>query len=139
MKKLFFFFAAAMMAGSMMAQTPAQNDSIDNEIVEFTVVEQMPEFPGGQNALIQYLSQNIRYPLIAKENKIQGRTLVSFVVEKDGKISNVQVLRSSGDMMLDREAMRVIRSMPRWRPGYMKGQPVRAEISYCTWNPEEGN
>ncbi len=127
MKKLFFFFAAAMMAGSMMAQTPAQSDSIENEIVELTVVEQMPEFPGGQNALIQYLSQNIRYPLIAKENKIQGRTLVSFVVEKDGKISNVQVLRSSGDMMLDREAMRVIRSMPRWRPGFMKGQPVRVQ------------
>ena len=127
MKKLFFFFAAAMMAGSMMAQTPAQNDSIDNEIVEFTVVEQMPEFPGGQNGLIQYLSKNIMYPIVAKENKIQGRTLVSFVVEKDGKISNVQVLRSSGDMMLDREAMRVIRTMPRWRPGYMKGQPVRVQ------------
>jgi protein TonB len=136
---MYIFITAAMRAGSMMAQTPVQSDSIENEIVELTVVEQMPEFPGGQNALIQYLSQNIRYPLIAKENKIQGRTLVSFVVEKDGKISNVQVLRSSGDMMLDREAMRVIRSMPRWRPGYMKGQPVRAEISYCTWNPEEGN
>jgi protein TonB len=93
----------------------------------FDVVEQMPEFPGGQNALIQYLSQNLRYPLIAKENKIQGRTLVSFIVEKDGRISTVEVLRSSGDMMLDREAMRVIRSMPRWRPGYMKGQPVRVQ------------
>lgn len=122
-----FIFITAMLAGSMMAQTPVQSDSIENEIVELTVVEQMPEFPGGQNALIQYLSQNIRYPLIAKENKIQGRTLVSFIVEKDGKISNVQVLRSSGDMMLDREAMRVIRSMPRWRPGYMKGQPVRVQ------------
>lgn len=87
----------------------------------------MPEFPGGQNGLIQYLSKNIMYPIVAKENKIQGRTLVSFVVEKDGKISNVQVLRSSGDMMLDREAMRVIRSMPRWRPGFMKGQPVRVQ------------
>ena len=122
-----FIFITAMLAGSMMAQTPVQSDSIENEIVELTVVEQMPEFPGGQNALIQYLSQNIRYPLIAKENKIQGRTLVSFIVEKDGKISNVQVLRSSGDMMLDREAMRVIRTMPRWRPGYMKGQPVRVQ------------
>jgi len=127
MRRIFIFITAAMLAGSMMAQTPAQNDSIENEIVELTVVEQMPEFPGGQNALIQYLSQNIRYPLIAKENKIQGRTLVSFVVENDGKISNVQVLRSSGDMMLDREAMRVIRTMPRWRPGYMKGQPVRVQ------------
>ena len=116
-----------MMSVGMMAQTPAQNDSVENEIVEFTVVEQMPEFPGGQNGLIQYLSKNIMYPIVAKENKIQGRTLVSFVVEKDGKISNVQVLRSSGDMMLDREAMRVIRSMPRWRPGFMKGQPVRVQ------------
>jgi protein TonB len=127
MRRIFIFITAAMLAGSMMAQTPAQNDSIDNEIVEFTVVEQMPEFPGGQNGLIQYLSKNIMYPIVAKENKIQGRTLVSFVVEKDGKISNVQVLRSSGDMMLDREAMRVIRTMPRWRPGYMKGQPVRVQ------------
>lgn len=116
-----------MMSVGMMAQTPANNDSVENEIVEFTVVEQMPEFPGGQNGLIQYLSKNIMYPIVAKENKIQGRTLVSFVVEKDGKISNVQVLCSSGDMMLDREAMRVIRSMPRWRPGFMKGQPVRVQ------------
>lgn len=127
MKRIVFFFAAAMMSVGMMAQTPANNDSVENEIVEFTVVEQMPEFPGGQNGLIQYLSKNIMYPIVAKENKIQGRTLVSFVVEKDGKISNVQVLRSSGDMMLDREAMRVIRSMPRWRPGFMKGQPVRVQ------------
>lgn len=90
----------------------------------FTAVEQMPEFPGGQQALMKYLSSNIRYPQMALANDIQGRVVVKFVVEKDGSVSDVQVVRGV-DKDLDKEAIRVVKSMPKWQPGKNNGQAVR--------------
>ena len=94
----------------------------------YSVVEKMPEFPGGQAALIKYLSENVEYPLIAKENGIQGRVLCEFIVDKDGSITEVKVTRSV-DPSLDKEAMRVIKSMPKWNPGKQKGKPVRVKYT----------
>ena len=94
----------------------------------FDVVEQMPSFPGGASALMQYLSSNIKYPVVAQENGVQGRVVVSFVVERDGSITDVQVARSV-DPSLDREAQRVVRSMPKWIPGKQNGQAVRVKYN----------
>ena len=92
----------------------------------FDVVEQMPEFPGGQAALLKWVSDNMRYPTIAEENGIQGRVVCTFVIERDGSVSDVQVARSI-DPSLDKEAVRVLKKMPRWKPGKQKGQPVRVK------------
>ena len=89
----------------------------------------MPEFPGGQEALFQYLSANVKYPKIAQENGIQGRVIVQFVVAKDGRIENAEVVRSGGDPSLDNEALRVIRKMPRWIPGKQRGKLVRVKYT----------
>lgn len=94
----------------------------------YDVVEQMPSFPGGISGLKTYLNQNTRYPAVAQENCVQGRVVVSFVVGKDGHISDVTVLRSV-DPSLDKEAIRVIRNMPRWTPGKQRGEPVRVRYN----------
>lgn len=99
---------------------------VENKV--FDVVEQMPSFPGGPSALMQYLSSNIKYPVVAQENGVQGRVVVSFVVERDGSITDVQVARSV-DPSLDREAQRVVRNMPRWIPGKQNGQAVRVKYN----------
>ena len=92
----------------------------------FTVVEQMPMFPGGDPALMGYLRDNIHYPTVAAENGVQGRVVVGFVVERDGSITDVNIIRSV-DPSLDREAMRVVKSMPRWTPGKQNGSAVRVK------------
>ena len=92
----------------------------------FTVVEQMPMYPGGDAALMGYLRDNIHYPTVAAENGVQGRVVVGFVVERDGSNTDVKVLRSV-DPSLDREAMRVVKSMPRWTPGKQNGSAVRVK------------
>lgn len=90
----------------------------------FDIVEQQPLFPGGPTALMKYLSENTKYPVVAQENGVQGRVTVQFVVEKDGSISDVHVLRGV-DPSLDKEAVRVVKSMPRWTPGKQNGITVR--------------
>lgn len=90
----------------------------------FDIVEQLPLFPGGPAALMKYLSENTKYPVVAQENGVQGRVTVQFVVEKDGSISDVHVLRGV-DPSLDKEAVRVVKSMPRWTPGKQNGITVR--------------
>lgn len=92
----------------------------------FTVVEQMPMFPGGYGALMGYLRDNIHYPTVAAENGVQGRVVVGFVVERDGSITDVNILRGV-DPSLDREAMRVVKSMPKWTPGKQNGSAVRVK------------
>lgn len=94
----------------------------------YDVVEQMPSFPGGISGLRTYLNQNTRYPAVAQENCVQGRVVVSFVVGKDGHISDVTVLRSV-DPSLDKEAIRVVRNMPRWTPGRQGGEPVKVRYN----------
>ena len=101
----------------------------EEEEVIFMVVETMPEFPGGQQALFKYLNENVRYPVIAQENGIQGRVICQFVVNKDGAIVDVEVVRSGGDPSLDEEAVRVIKSMPKWNPGKQRGKAVRVKYT----------
>ncbi len=94
----------------------------------FDVVEQMPSFPGGQEALFAYLSKNIKYPVVAEENGVQGRVIVTFVVERDGSITDVKVVKSV-DPSLDKEAARVVRAMPHWIPGKQNGSAVRVKFT----------
>lgn len=101
----------------------------EEEEVIFVVVEKMPEFPGGQQALFKYLSENVKYPVIAQENGIQGRVICQFTVNKDGGIVDVEVVRSGGDASLDKEAVRVIKGMPKWKPGQQRGKPVRVKYT----------
>ncbi|MBP5573077.1 MAG: energy transducer TonB [Bacteroidales bacterium] len=103
---------------------------VEEEVVEqeiFQIVEEMPDFPGGTAKLAEYLQKNIKYPQMARESGIQGRVFVNFVVEPDGSVSNVKVLRSLGGGC-DEEAMRVVKSMPKWKPGKQRGKAVR--VSY---------
>ena len=92
----------------------------------FDVVEQMPSFPGGPSALMAYLSSHVKYPAVAEENGIQGRVTVQFVVEKDGSVTDVKTMKSV-DPSLDREAERVVKSMPKWIPGKQNGSAVRVK------------
>lgn len=105
---------------------PAPKPEVSNKV--FDVVEEMPSFPGGQAALMSFLSSNIKYPVVAQENGVQGRVIVGFVVERDGSITDVKVMRSV-DPSLDREAQRVVRAMPRWKPGKQNGSAVRVKYT----------
>ena len=105
---------------------PAPKPEVANKV--FDVVEEMPSFPGGQGALMAFLSSNIKYPVVAQENGVQGRVIVGFVVEKDGSISDVKVM-SSVDPSLDREAQRVVKAMPKWKPGKQNGSAVRVKYT----------
>ena len=100
----------------------------EEETKVFDVVEQMPSFPGGDKALFEYLSKNIKYPVVAEENGIQGRVIVTFVVERDGSITDVRIAKSV-DPSLDKEAQRVVKSMPRWIPGKQNGSSVRVKYT----------
>ena len=105
---------------------PAPKPEVSNKV--FDVVEEMPHFPGGPAALQAFLSSNTKYPVVAQENGVQGRVIVSFVVERDGSITDVKVVRSV-DPSLDREATRVVKSMPRWSPGKQNGSAVRVKYT----------
>lgn len=103
---------------------------VEDEVVEqeiFQIVEEMPAFPGGEAKLMEYVGKNIKYPQIARETGIQGRVFIGFVVEPDGSVSNVKLLRGIGGGC-DEEAMRVVKSMPKWKPGKQRGKAVR--VSY---------
>ena len=112
------------------AEEEEESDAVveedDNDVV-FVVAESMPEFPGGQQALFKYLNENVKYPAIAKENGIQGRVLCQFTVNKNGSLTDIEVVRSGGDPSLDKEAIRVIKSMPKWKPGKHRGKLVRVQ------------
>jgi periplasmic protein TonB len=99
----------------------------EDETKVFEIVQQMPEFPGGENALVKWINEHIKYPYLAAENGIEGKVYVQFVVDKDGNISNARIARSIAPS-LDQEALRVVNNLPRWNPGKQSGQPVR--VSY---------
>ena len=94
----------------------------------FTVVEQMPEFPGCTEGMFKFMKDNMKYPEDAQKQQIEGRVLVQFIVEKDGSLSNVNVLRSVFPS-LDAEAVRVVKAMPNWKAGRQKGEPVRVKFT----------
>lgn len=106
---------------------PVKSATVNDSVV-FEVVEEMPDFPGGQSALMEYLAKNIKYPATAHENGKQGRVIVMFVVKKDGSISDVKTVRGV-DPYLDKEAERVIAAMPHWKPGKQRGQAVNVRFT----------
>lgn len=115
---------------TLSAQNTDRKSNVKESVSDpsFIVVEQMPEFPGGEEALYQFLGSNLSYPDTAKEQNITGKVIVSFVVEKDGRITNAKVIKDIGGGCGD-EALRVVNKMPRWKPGKQKGKPVRVQFS----------
>ncbi|MCT4600602.1 MAG: energy transducer TonB [Marinifilaceae bacterium] len=103
-------------------------DEEEEEEQIYVKVQKMPSFPGGPKAMYRYLGKNIKYPVIAAENGISGRVFIGFVVEKDGSITNVKVLRPV-DPYLDKEAIRVVKAMPKWSPGVQMNKPVRVKYT----------
>ena len=123
MKKLILLAAVALFCGtSAMAQT----DDVDDAV--FVVVEKSPEFPGGDDSLYAFIGRNIKYPEAAKKNKIEGRVFVTFVIEKDGQVSDAKILRDIGGGCGE-EAIRVVNIMPKWKPGTQRGNPVRVQFN----------
>ena len=123
------FFSVSVKAQSWeIPELPNQEmqKSVDTKV--YDVVEEMPSFPGGQGALMAFLSSKVTYPAVAQKNGIQGRVIVSFIVEKDGTLSNIKVLRSVAPS-LDAEAVRVVAAMPRWKSGKQNGFPVRVKYT----------
>lgn len=111
--------------------TGEEEEEVEEEVAEpeiFTIVEQQPEFPGGEVALLKYLQKNIKYPPIAKENGIEGTVYISFIVFEDGSIQQVKVARDIGGGC-GKEAMRVVKKMPRWKAGKQRGKPVRVRFN----------
>ena len=104
-----------------------EEEEEEEEAKVFFIVEDMPEFPGGEMALRQYIANAIKYPVIAQENGIQGKVYVTFVVDKDGTISDARIARGV-DPSLDKEALRVVNMLPKWKPGKQRGKAVR--VSY---------
>ena len=111
--------------GAAMAQSEG-SATMGGEI--YTVVEQSPEFPGGEDALIRWLGTHVQYPTAAKEKGVEGAIFVTFVVETDGSISNVKVLRDIGGGC-GQEAVRVVMLMPKWKPGKQAGKVVRVQFN----------
>lgn len=101
----------------------SQTDSLDNKI--FTFVEKVPVFKGGDAALIKFLQKNIIYPNAERLNDIQGKVITRFVVNKNGKVTDVAVIKSSGSDALDKEAIRVVKKLPKFEPGTQQGKRVR--------------
>ena len=129
MKKLLFslmlllpIFAAAQEKATY-DEKDARKDAV------FVKVERMPSYPGGQKALFKFLSENVHYPKAAQKKKIEGRVICQFVVDRDGTIEDVQVVTSGGHPSLDKEAVRVLKLMPKWKPGIQDGQPVRVRYT----------
>lgn len=106
---------------------PQKPDSIKKLNTIFSVVEKQPEFPGGKEEMTKYIQKNLKYPTFARENGIQGRVIVSFTVERDGSITDIEVLRSPAEK-LSQEAIRIVKNMPKWKPGLLKGNPVRVKL-----------
>ena len=127
-------------AGNNLSELPPQKKGEVEEL--FIVAESQPEFPGGESAMMKFLADNIRYPVIAQENGIQGRVVCDFMIMKDGSISNVNILQGV-DPSLDAEVKRLISSMPKWKPGNQHGNAVNVRgvfpvVFRIQWdNPED--
>ena len=115
--------------GNTTEDLPPENPVVDpDEGKVFLVVEEMPTFPGGEDEMLKYIARNIKYPPVARENNITGRVYVSFVVDKEGKIKEAKILRGIGGGC-DEEALRVVKSMPDWKPGRQNGRSVQVQYN----------
>ena len=125
---VFALISVSMLAQDSVSAADAEDGNDYGDVI-YVVTETMPEFPGGGQEMMRFIGENIVYPVEAAQKGIQGRAICQFVVEKDGSISNVVVIRSSGDRDLDNEAIRVVQSMPQWKPGKQRGVPVRVKYT----------
>ena len=127
MKKCFLLWVALLLWGAVFAQSDDGKAAVGGEI--YTVVEQSPEFPDGMDALAAWLGMNVKYPDAAREAGLEGTVYVSFVVERDGSITGVKVLKpTEKTKALEEEAVRAVRSMPKWKPGKSGGKKVRVQF-----------
>jgi periplasmic protein TonB len=124
MKRVLITTIALVFVLSVKAQTADTLKGLRADTLVFTVVEKGPEFPGGVDGFLRFIAKNVRYPADAREINKQGKELIQFIVEKDGSVSNVKVLRPLLPSM-DKEAIRVVSSSPKWKPGMQHGQVVR--------------
>ncbi|MBO5922003.1 MAG: energy transducer TonB [Bacteroidaceae bacterium] len=129
MKKTVLLLGVMLFALNIQAQIATEkNNATDcvttDEVFDFQVVDKKPKFPGGTTSLQSYINRSLQYPQISRENNSQGRVIVRFIIDSNGIVISPQVVRSSGDFYLDMEAVRVIESMPKWKPGKHKGKPV---------------
>ena len=133
---LAFFAITAIALSSLVTPCQAQTATMTPETLEklerndvLPIAELMPEFPGGMPALMEYLQNEIHYPKKCRDAGVEGRTIITFVVKKNGKIKDIEVARSSGNKLLDKEAMRVIKKMPKWKPGIHDGENVNVQFA----------
>lgn len=139
MKNLTFILMLAIACVACTKQTKTENNATEetstievttsNTEEVYSTADEMPEFPGGMGELMTYLGSNIQYPSKAKENHWEGSAVCQFVIEKDGSISNAEIIQSSGFQLLDIEAMRVILNMPNWTSGKQNGDSVRVKFA----------
>lgn len=131
MKKLFLSLTLFLSVFAINAQTGKEVElgpDYSNTEEVFTIVEKMPEFPGRDTALNEFFVKNLQYPVFAKEQGIQGKVWISFVVDKDGTIGSIEVRRAIGGGC-DEEAVRVIKLMPKWIPGSQGGKPLKVKFT----------
>ena len=128
LEDLFFQLQSDSLKYDELVNWNPNEESVYNEVNEIDKVDEKPSFPGGESAMKSYLNSNVKYPDVAQENGVQGRVIVESIIEKDGSMYDVKVIRSV-DPSLDREALRVVKAMPKWTPAKLKGIPVRTK---CT-------
>lgn|SRR5574344_1682055 len=120
-------FAALIMVFAFSLNVNAQEKKSDNSDVVFTVVENEAEFPGGVEAMNRFMAENIKYPTLAKQKNIEGKVIISFIVEKNGTLSDIRTIKDIGEGCGD-EGVRIVKLMPKWKPAKQKGQPVRQQF-----------
>ncbi len=120
-------FAALIMIFAFSLNVNAQEKKSDNSDVVFTVVENEAEFPGGLEAMNRFLAENIKYPTLAKQKNIEGKVIISFIVEKNGTLTDIRTIKDIGEGCGD-EGVRIVKLMPKWKPAKQKGQPVRQQF-----------
>jgi TonB family protein len=140
MKKAFYFSSIAILAFSFLCFIEIKNENLLNKEFHFSfsdsgkvleVVEQMPEFPGGENSMLKFIAKNFVYPAEAKRHEVGGRVLITFVINEDGSVSDIKPLLSENKLLgygLEEEVIRVIGIMPDWIPGMQKGVPVKVQF-----------
>ncbi|MEE1143513.1 MAG: energy transducer TonB [Bacteroidales bacterium] len=124
--KRFALLLSAILLTNMAFCQEEKKVSVDDEV--FVVVEEQAEFPGGLDSMYAYIVKNLKYPELAKEKGIEGRVFVSFIIEKDGLISNVKLLRGIGGDC-DEAAVKMVKNMPKWKPAKQRGKPVRCQFT----------
>ncbi|MEA5100310.1 MAG: energy transducer TonB [Bacteroidales bacterium] len=120
-------FALLVMVFAFSLNVNAQEKKSDNSDVVFTVVENEAEFPGGVEAMNRFMAENIKYPTLAKQKNIEGKVIISFIVEKNGTLSDIRTIKDIGEGCGD-EGVRIVKLMPKWKPAKQKGQPVRQQF-----------